>query len=110
MTDKRTALAGDMFSGLAAALVSLPSAIAFGLIIYAPLGPHYGGKAAIAGIVGTAVLGLVAALIGGSSRLISAPCAPSAAVLSAFTASLVAASAMPVTAIPFAITITALLA
>ncbi len=100
----------DIFGGLAAALVALPSAIAYGLIIYAPLGAFWAPKAAIAGIVGTAVLGLVAALVGGSSRLISAPCAPAAAVLSVFTASLVAGGQIPVEAIPFAITITAVLA
>ncbi|MCL2636028.1 MAG: SulP family inorganic anion transporter, partial [Betaproteobacteria bacterium] len=44
---------------------------------------------ALAGIVGATVIGLVAALLGGTERLISAPCAPAAAVLSAFAIGLV---------------------
>lgn len=35
--------AGDFWGGLAAMLVALPSAIAFGVIIYSPLGTSYGG-------------------------------------------------------------------
>lgn len=65
-------------------LVALPSAIAFGVTIYAVIGGHYGAYGAIAGILGVAAIGIVAALIGGTNRLISAPSAPAAAVLSAF--------------------------
>ena len=50
-------LMGDIFGGLAAMLVALPSAIAFGIIIYSPLGPQYIGIAAMAGMVGTVALG-----------------------------------------------------
>ena len=65
-------------------LVALPSAIAFGVTIYAPLGASYASRGAIAGILGTTALGVVAAGFGGTRRLISAPCAPAVAVLSAF--------------------------
>ncbi|MEW6163910.1 MAG: SulP family inorganic anion transporter [Pseudomonadota bacterium] len=75
-------LSGDFWGGLAAMLVALPSAIAFGVTIYAPLGAAAQG--ALAGILGAMALGLVAASLGGAPRLISAPCAPAAAVLSAF--------------------------
>jgi sulfate permease, SulP family len=71
-------------------LVALPSAIAFGLVIYAPLGPAWVAKGAIAGILGTVAMGLVAPLLGGTPRLISAPCAPAAAVMAALAAELVA--------------------
>lgn len=77
-------LTGEVFGGIAAMMVALPSAIAFGLVIYGPLGNAYGGKAAVAGIVGTIVLGLVTPFVGRTARLISAPCAPAAAVLSVF--------------------------
>ena len=77
-------LTDDFWGGLAAMLVALPSAIAFGVTIYAPLGSAYGAQGAIAGILGTAALGIVAASFGGTRRLISAPCAPAVAVLSAF--------------------------
>ncbi|NBO83675.1 MAG: SulP family inorganic anion transporter, partial [Betaproteobacteria bacterium] len=65
-------------------LVALPAAIAFGVTIFAPLGAEYAGKGALAGMLGVTALGLIAASFGGTQRLISAPCAPAAAVLSAF--------------------------
>jgi sulfate permease, SulP family len=75
---------GDLWGGLAAMLVALPSSIAFGVTIYAALGAGYGPQGAIAGILGTVALGVVAAGFGGTKRLISAPSAPAVAVLSAF--------------------------
>jgi len=77
-------LAGDLWGGLAAMLVALPSAIAFGVTIYASLGGSFAAYGALAGILGATALGLVASLAGGTKRLITAPCAPAAAVLSAF--------------------------
>lgn len=74
----------DFWGGTAAMLVSLPAAIAFGVTIYASLGGHYSAYGAIAGILGVAAIGIVASLLGGTNRLISAPSAPAAAVMSAF--------------------------
>ncbi len=76
--------AGDFWGGLAAMLVALPSAIAFGVTIYAVLGSAYVALGALAGILGATAIGIVASSFGGTSRLISAPCAPAAAVASAF--------------------------
>ena len=76
--------AGDFWGGLAAMLVALPSAIAFGVAIYSPLGASYVAQGALAGILGVVALGLIAPALGGTNRLITAPCAPAAAVLSAF--------------------------
>src|SRR3990167_2198260 len=76
--------AGDFWGGLAAMLVALPAAIAFGVTIYATLGGAHAARGALAGILGTPALGLVAPALGGTNRLITAPCAPAAAVLSAF--------------------------
>ncbi|MFI5113102.1 MAG: SLC26A/SulP transporter family protein [Terriglobales bacterium] len=86
---------GDLWGGLAAMLVALPSAIAFGVTIYAPLGASYASQGAIAGILGTTALGVVAASFGGTRRLISAPCAPAVAVLSAFAIELTQHSVTP---------------
>ena len=72
---------GDFWGGLAAMLVVLPASIAFGVTVYSAIGPTYAAYGAIAGIVGATVIGLVAATLGGTDRLISAPCAPAAAVL-----------------------------
>jgi SulP family sulfate permease len=85
----RKKLAGDFWGGLAAMLVALPSAIAFGVTVYAAVGPSFGGLGALAGMLGTTALGLVAPAFGGTNRLITAPCAPAAAVLSGFAIELV---------------------
>lgn len=64
-------------------LVALPSAIAFGVTIFSPLGPASAAQGALAGMLGATALGVVAASFGGTPRLITAPCAPAAAVLAA---------------------------
>lgn len=84
----RSGLAGDFWGGLAAMLVALPSAIAFGVTIYTPLGGTSAAYGALAGILGAAALGLVAAATGGTKRLITTPCAPAAAVMAALAAAL----------------------
>ena len=73
----------DIWGGLASMLVAIPSAIAFGVTIYAPLGGSLAAQGAMAGILGATALGLIAPAFGGSTRLITSPCAPAAAVLSA---------------------------
>lgn len=77
-------ITGDFWGGISAMLVALPAAIAFGVTIYAVLGGHYAAYGAIAGILGVVAVGTIAAILGGTDRLISAPSAPAAAVLSAF--------------------------
>ncbi|HWP82221.1 MAG TPA: SLC26A/SulP transporter family protein [Bacteroidota bacterium] len=79
---------GDLWGGLAAMLVALPSSIAFGVLTYTVMGPEYAGVGAAAGMLGAAALGTIAPLFGRTRGLISAPCAPSAAVLSATVAGL----------------------
>ena len=81
---------GDFWGGFAAMLVALPAAVAFGVTVYSAVGPQYAAFGALAGILGATALGLIAPTFGGTDRLISAPCAPAAAVLSAFAIQLVA--------------------
>lgn len=81
---RRLPTRGDAWGGLAAMLVALPASIAFGVSVYTVLGPGFAGHGAVAGLVGVTVMGVVAAWLGGTDRLVSAPCAPAAAVLSAF--------------------------
>jgi SulP family sulfate permease len=64
-------------------LVALPASLAFGVAIYAPLGPSHAGQGALAGVLGATAIGIVAPLLGGTERLVSAPCAPAAAVMGA---------------------------
>jgi len=86
---------GDFWGALAAMLVALPAAIAFGVTVYAAIGPAYAAYGALAGIIGATVLGLIASTLGGTDRLISAPCAPAAAVLSAFAIEMVSKGVAP---------------
>ncbi len=81
--DQSEKRSGDLWGGLAAMLVALPSAIAFGVTIFEPLGSGYAAQGAVAGMLGATVLGVVAAAFGGTKRLITAPCAPATAVLAA---------------------------
>jgi len=80
-------------------LVALPSAIAFGVTIFSPLGAAYAAQGAIAGVLGTIALGLVAPMFGGADRLITAPCAPAAAVLAALAVGLSQQNVAPETAL-----------
>ncbi len=93
-------LAGDAWGGFAAMLVALPSSIAYGIAIYALLGANYVGYGVRAGILGAIAIGLTAPLLGGAPRLISAPCAPAAAVLAALVGELMAGA--PGTVAPLA--------
>ena len=87
---------GDFWGGFAAMLVALPASVAFGVTVYAAINPHYAAFGALAGILGAAALGLLAPTFGGTDRLITAPCAPAAAVLSAFAIQLVGQGVTPV--------------
>lgn len=69
-------------------LVALPASLAFGVAVVEPLGPAYAGTGALTGLLGAFAMGVVAAALGGAPRLVSAPCAPAAAVMGALTVEL----------------------
>lgn len=73
-------------------LVSFPASIAFGLIVFAPFGSSYLAMGAFAGMLGSIAIGLIAPLLGGAPRLVSAPCAPAAALLAALIVDLLQSS------------------
>lgn len=83
-------LSAEIWGALAAMLVAMPSSIAFGVAVYTVLGPGYAAQGALAGILGAVAMGTLAPLVGGTPRLISAPCAPAAAVMAALAAELIA--------------------
>lgn len=87
---RRAGLAGDLWGGLAAMLVVLPSCIAYGVAVYALLGPRYVAVGVQTGVVGAVILGLIASVVDGAPRLISTPSAPAAAVLAALVSALAA--------------------
>ncbi|MFD2097059.1 SulP family inorganic anion transporter [Corallincola platygyrae] len=67
-------LRGDLFGGVTTAIVSLPMALAFGVA---------SGAGAEAGLWGAILVGLFAALFGGSRTLISEPTGPMTVVMAA---------------------------
>ncbi|MBL0225394.1 MAG: SLC26A/SulP transporter family protein [Geobacteraceae bacterium] len=81
--------ANEIWGGLAAMLVALPSSVAFGILVYTAFGQEYAGQGAMAGLLGAAAIGIVAPLCGRTGGLISAPCAPAAAILTALITGLV---------------------
>src|SRR5581483_4795603 len=72
---------GDLWGAIAAMLVAVPSSIAFGVVIFTAASPSLASAGALAGILGAAALGMVAPLTGRNGALITAPCAPAAAVI-----------------------------
>ncbi|PLX69265.1 MAG: SulP family inorganic anion transporter [Denitrovibrio sp.] len=65
-------LTGDLYGGLTAAVIALPLALAFGVA---------SGAGAQAGLYGAIILGLVAALFGGTAVQISGPTGPMTVVV-----------------------------
>ncbi|MDP2958400.1 MAG: SulP family inorganic anion transporter [Longimicrobiales bacterium] len=88
------AVVADLWAGLAAMLVALPSAIAFGVAAFTAAGPGLAGAGALTGILGAVALGITAPLVGRNAGFITAPCAPAAAVLAGLAAELAAAGAL----------------
>ena len=76
-------------------LVGVPSSIAFGVVIFAAASPSLVSSGAMAGMVGAAILGVVAPLVSRNRGFITAPCAPAAAVLSGVAADLASRSMRP---------------
>ncbi len=110
MNIKFSQIPAELLSACAAMLVALPSAIAFGISVYGPLGASYAGVAALSGVIGTIVIGLLTPLLGGTPKLISAPAAPAAAVLSVFVLELVRQGTFEYSQIPILVSIAILLA
>lgn len=81
--EPRSGLVGDIWGGLASTLVALPASIAFGIAVFTAVGVGP-GQGALAGLLGAVALGTIAPVLGGTPRLVSAPCAPAVAVMSAF--------------------------
>jgi SulP family sulfate permease len=71
---------GDVSGGLSSAVLSLPVAIAFGVAIYAPLGPEYAAVGAAAGMYGAIFAGIFASFFGGTPAMITAPTASQAVI------------------------------
>lgn len=99
---------GDLWGGLAAMLVALPSSIAFGVLVFSAVSPAMVGQGALFGMLGAATLGLITPLFGRTPALITAPCAPAAAILSGLAIELVDKS-IEISRIPGLLALTVLL-
>lgn len=91
-------LRGDIFGGLTAAVIALPMALAFGVA---------SGAGAEAGLYGAIMVGLFAALFGGSPTLISEPTGPMTVVFTAVIAKLIASDPVNGMAMAFTVVILA---
>ena len=74
---------GDLFGGVTAAIIALPMALAFGVA---------SGAGAEAGLYGAVLVGLFAALFGGTPTLISEPTGPMTVVFTAVITTMMAAN------------------
>lgn len=91
-------LRGDIFGGITAAVIALPMALAFGVA---------SGAGAEVGLYGAIMVGLFAALFGGSPTLISEPTGPMTVVFTAVIAKLIASDPVNGMAMAFTVVIMA---
>jgi SulP family sulfate permease len=91
-------LRGDIFGGVTAAVIALPMALAFGVA---------SGAGAEAGLYGAIMVGLFAALFGGTPTLISEPTGPMTVVFTAVIAKLIASDPVNGMAMAFTVVILA---
>ena len=89
---------GDIFGGITAAVIALPMALAFGVA---------SGAGAEAGLYGAILVGLFAALFGGSPTLISEPTGPMTVVFTAVIAKLIASDPVHGAAMAFTVVVMA---
>ena len=90
-------------------LVAFPSSIAFGVAIFTAVSPALANQGALSGLIGAAILGIVAPLVSRNGGFITAPCAPAAAVMSGFAAHLAATSVLTVGRLVTLLGVTALI-
>ncbi len=78
----------EVTAGVTASVAVLPTALASGLLAYAPFGLEFGARGAAAGIAGATVGGFAAALLARSSFMVSVPRTSAALVLAGLAATL----------------------
>ncbi len=81
-----TSLRNDLAGALAATIIGLPKNVVYGLIAFAPLGSSYSNIGVTAGFFSAIIGGFMAALLGSTTSLISAPSPAAALVVSSMVA------------------------
>ncbi len=79
-------LRGDLMGALVAAVITISESVPLGLMTFAALGTAFAGMGVIAGLYGAVAAGLVAALLGGTPRMISGPRASVAVIMASMVA------------------------
>lgn len=69
----RNHLKGDFYGGISAAILSIPSALAYGVLAFAPMGENYITLGAYAGLLSVVFNGTLSSLFGGTPTMISGP-------------------------------------
>lgn len=77
---------GDLMGGISSGLVSIPSAVAFGVIAFSSLGEQYLGLGIVAGLLSAIVVGLIAPWFNSTRVMIYGPTGPTALVVSSMLA------------------------
>ena len=83
---------GEFFGALSAAIITLPMAIGYGVIAFAPLGKEFFPTAALMGLNAAIIGGFLAALLGGTPAQISGPKAPLTLIVASVVVILVSGS------------------
>ncbi|MFQ5824649.1 MAG: SLC26A/SulP transporter family protein [bacterium] len=79
---------GDIMGGITTSVITLPLAIAFGVVAFAPLGEEYIAQGALTGLYGVIVAGILTSLFGGTPGQISVPTAPMSVMVTSIIATL----------------------
>lgn len=101
-------LKGDLFGGLTAGIVALPLALAFGIQAFGGIDtPDAASTGALAGLVGATMLGMFAAIFGGTPSQISGPTGPMTVVTAALVSSAWTASSGSLSSVLISMTMAA---
>lgn len=84
----RSRVTHDLVGGVVAGLLGLPEAMAYALVVFAPLGPGHGGAALTAGLTALCLINLGGALRPRALSLVSGPYSLAAVLLSGMLATL----------------------
>ena len=87
-------IVGDLSGALSAAIITMPMAIGYGIISFAPLGAEFIPQAAMAGIFSAVFAGFFASFMGGSPIQITGPKAPLTLIYGTLVSSLVSMQAI----------------
>ena len=102
-------LKGDLFGGLTAGIVALPLALAFGIQAFGGINaPNAASIGALAGLVGATMLGMFAAIFGGTPSQISGPTGPMTVVAAALVSAAWSSSQESLPAVLISMTMAAL--